>query len=148
MVYLLAARLFSFPFSLVPTCAGGRGKTHPTRDARPNRVWYRLRESICQRLFPFRYIRIKGGVSARSFLSYSHCDILLLYLYRFCLSFLLPKKFLQRRNMNKRRGFYRTRPLLSQSCDKTYTCLVLKKIIFFDNMNNLPGKMSYLIFKV
>lgn len=77
MVYLFAARLFSFRSFLFPSrprVRSAAAREHLTRNARPDRVWNRLRESICQRLFPFRYIRIKGGVSARSFLTYSYRD--------------------------------------------------------------------------
>lgn len=114
MVYLFGRTIFAFtlfPFFL-STCADSRAKHNPMRDAR---VW--LWESICQRIFPFGYVRIKGR-RAYPFLTYSptHGTFYCIYI-----DSIFTRKFFQQRyyDMNKRRGFYHPRPSFSPSYDES-----------------------------
>lgn len=77
-----------------------------------------LWESICQRIFPFGYVRIRGGVPTHSWLIHTHHAIF------YCIyidSAFRRRKFFRRRyyDMNKRREFYRPRPSFSLSCDES-----------------------------
>jgi len=80
-----------------------------------DRVW--LWESICQRIFPFGYVRIKGR-RAYPFLTYSHTYGTFYCIY---IDSTFTRKFFQRRyyDMNKQRGFYRPRPSFSPSYDES-----------------------------